>query len=65
MMSVRGAGFAVFGLAALVALGATLSAAGRAAPPFPTADAEAWIGTPQSFAALRGKVVLLDVWTFG
>jgi len=41
------------------------SAAGRAAPPFPSGEAEAWIGPPQSLAALRGKVVLLDVWTFG
>jgi hypothetical protein len=57
---------AVFGLSiALIASGAKASAADRVAPPFPTADAAAWIGTPQSFDALRGKVVLLDVWTFG
>jgi hypothetical protein len=34
------------------------------APPFP-ARADRWIGPPQSWAALRGQVVLLDVWTFG
>ncbi len=42
-----------------------VSAAERPAPPFPAADAEAWVGSPQSIDALRGKVVLLDVWTFG
>jgi hypothetical protein len=48
-------------------LGAALdtSAAPRAAPPFPSARPERWIGEPQSWGRLRGKVVLLDVWTFG
>jgi hypothetical protein len=35
------------------------------APPFPTRDARHWIGEVQSWDGLRGKVVLLDVWTFG
>ena len=35
------------------------------APPFPTSDPDHWIGTPASWKALRGKVVVLDVWTFG
>jgi hypothetical protein len=37
----------------------------RAAPPFPTRDAAAWIGTPVTWHELSGRVVLLDVWTFG
>jgi hypothetical protein len=67
MMSERGAAFVVVGLAwtALHACGTDTLAADRAAPPFPTAEATAWIGTPQSLATLHGKVVLLDVWTFG
>ena len=36
-----------------------------AAPPFPSADARDWVGAPASWEALRGKVVLLHVWTFG
>ena len=35
------------------------------APPFPTSDPSHWIGTPQSWGSLKGRVVLLDVWTFG
>ena len=35
-----------------------------AAPPFPSAKARDWIGTPASWESLRGRVVLLDVWTF-
>ena len=35
------------------------------APEFPTQDPREWIGPPQSLAALKGKVVILDVWTFG
>jgi thiol-disulfide isomerase/thioredoxin len=34
------------------------------APPFPSARAADWIGTPASWESLRGQVVLLDVWTF-
>ena len=34
------------------------------APPFPSARAADWIGTPASWETLRGHVVLLDVWTF-
>jgi thiol-disulfide isomerase/thioredoxin len=36
-----------------------------AAPPFPTADRSRWVGEPQTWEGLRGRVVLLDVWTFG
>jgi len=36
----------------------------RPAPAFPGA-AERWIGAPASWPALRGRVVLLNVWTFG
>jgi hypothetical protein len=35
------------------------------APEFPSLDPEHWVGTPVSLRELRGKVVLLDVWTFG
>src|SRR5258707_2269127 len=37
---------------------------GRPAPPFPSARAAEWIGAPASWESLRGRVVLLDVWTF-
>jgi hypothetical protein len=33
-------------------------------PPFPSARGEDWIGTPQSWANLRGQVVLLDLWRY-
>ena len=40
--------------------------AARPAPEFPHSEAEAWINSPPlRLAALRGKVVVLDVWTFG
>ncbi|MEO8362502.1 MAG: hypothetical protein ABI672_20920 [Vicinamibacteria bacterium] len=35
------------------------------APEFPSQDPKEWIGPPQSMKALAGKVVILDVWTFG
>jgi hypothetical protein len=35
------------------------------APEFPSQDPKEWIGPPQSLKALAGKVVILDVWTFG
>ena len=35
------------------------------APEFPSQNQKDWIGTPQSLKALAGKVVILDVWTFG
>lgn len=54
-----------------VALAAGLFAAPTAAeraappaPPFPSMRAADWIGTPASWEKLRGRVVLLDVWTF-
>ena len=40
-------------------------AAGRTAPEFPSLAASSWAGTPTSMASLRGRVVLLNVWTFG
>jgi thiol-disulfide isomerase/thioredoxin len=46
------------------ALKAAERAAPPAAPPFPSARAADWIGTPASWESLRGRVVLLDVWTF-
>jgi hypothetical protein len=40
--------------------------AARPAPEFPHADAEAWINSPPlRMSGLRGRVVVLDVWTFG
>lgn len=39
---------------------------GRPAPEFPRRDPDAWLNSkPLSMAGLRGRVVLLDVWTFG
>jgi hypothetical protein len=35
------------------------------APEFKSQNPKEWIGPPQTLKALRGKVVLLDVWTFG
>jgi hypothetical protein len=35
------------------------------APEFKSQNPKDWIGPPQTLKALRGKVVLLDVWTFG
>jgi hypothetical protein len=35
------------------------------APRFPSASPAHWIGAPATWEALRGRVVLLDVWTFG
>jgi len=35
------------------------------APEFPSQSPKDWIGTPQSLKALVGKVVILDIWTFG
>ena len=38
----------------------------RQAPEFPRADAAGWINSPPlAMKDLRGKVVVLDVWTFG
>jgi hypothetical protein len=50
----------------LVTLAASLQPAGYdRAPEFPSQDPRLWIGPPQSLRALEGKVVILDVWTFG
>jgi len=35
------------------------------APEFPSLDPQQWIGEPQTLKGLLGKVVILDVWTFG
>lgn len=37
----------------------------RVAPEFPTLAPSSWSGPPTSLASQRGKVVLLNVWTFG
>lgn len=50
---------AVFTAAAAGGLEAAEGAAPPAAPPFPSARAADWIGTPASWASLRGQVVLL------
>jgi hypothetical protein len=36
-----------------------------AAPRFPSQDPSDWVGSPVTWEGLRGKVVLIDVWTFG
>lgn len=67
-MSCRRAGTLVAcGLATLVLArqAIPLPADARPAPEFPTRDASRWVGPPQRMAELRGRVVLLDVWTFG
>ena len=54
----------LFGLSLLLARPAE-TARYRKAPEFPSQDPREWIGAPQSIKSLTGKVVLLDVWTFG
>lgn len=56
----------------LCLVGALFQAAPRAlsarydrAPEFPSQNQKDWIGAPLSLKALSGKVVILDVWTFG
>ena len=64
-MSPRRSAFAL--VAANLALALPLASAATKrprAPEFPSQDAARWIGPPQSMAELRGRVVLLDVWTF-
>ena len=56
--------------AILVALMISLARSGETArydqaPEFPSQDPKEWIGPPLSLKALEGKVVILDVWTFG
>ena len=41
-----------------------LPAGDRSAPPLPT-ETSRWVGEPQSWDSLRGKVTLVFVWTFG
>ena len=61
------------GLAALAAMllwaGAatkTSTEGGRQAPEFPRQDPDGWLNSrPLTMAGLRGRVVILDVWTFG
>ena len=54
-------------LAATVALTDAVSSdeQARRAPRFPSSSPAGWIGTPVTWEALRGRVVMLDVWTFG
>jgi hypothetical protein len=58
----------LFRIAGTVVLAAAAAAATGARPPraprFPTSPA-AWIGAPATWEALHGRVVMLDVWTFG
>lgn len=64
-MSVRAAVWLVLGTALAGALAAgPARAEATPAPPLPS-DPKLWLGEPQSWQKLRGKVVLLDVWTFG
>lgn len=61
---------AVAAVLALAALAPGAVRAGReharAAPDFPTEDPARWINSPPlTMAGLKGKVVLIDVWTFG
>jgi hypothetical protein len=51
----------------LAAASAGLAHAGdppRTPPPFPSAEAKDWIGTPPTWESLRGHVVLLDLWRY-
>lgn len=63
LLSIGSLALAVLGLSLLRP--GSRSVDGVPAPAFPSADPADWIGPPQTWAALRGQVVLLDVWTFG
>jgi hypothetical protein len=52
-------------LLAVSLLAAQAAAAPSQAPPFRNQNPADWVGTPVTWEALRGKVVLIDVWTFG
>jgi thiol-disulfide isomerase/thioredoxin len=54
-------------LASLLMLASCNAASGpRLAPPFDAPDPAAWINSaPLTLGALRGKVVLIEFWTFG
>lgn len=52
-------------MALLVAASMAETSRNDKAPEFPSLDPKQWIGPPQSLKALAGKVVILDVWTFG
>jgi hypothetical protein len=64
---------ATLGLLGVLALGVSGGIASpsghgtsRLAPNFPRHDTAGWINSPPlSMRALRGQVVVLDVWTFG
>lgn len=47
-------------------LGAAPAGDGRVAPEFPRGDADGWVNSPPlTMSGLRGRVVVLDIWTFG
>jgi hypothetical protein len=71
MMTGRRPG-ALKAVAAIAALAAAIGLARPAltarydkAPEFKNQNPKEWIGPPQTLKALQGKVVLIDVWTFG
>jgi len=53
-------------LAAALAVPASASARGRRAPELPERKPSEWFNSrPLTLASLRGRVVLLEIWTFG
>lgn len=64
-------GLTAVALAAALMGGVTMSesrlaeARSEQAPEFPSPDPRQWIGPPQTMKGLAGKVVILEVWTFG
>ncbi len=60
-------GLAALMVASLLIARASLGESDRfdQAPEFPSQDPQQWIGEPQTLKGLSGKVVILDVWTFG
>ncbi|HEV7503102.1 MAG TPA: redoxin family protein [Vicinamibacteria bacterium] len=62
-MNVRRAGVGL-AVATVLAVASFATAAAPVPPPFPSTRAKDWIGTPATWESLRGRVVLLDVWTF-
>ena len=61
----RGLGALVAAVLLIAFADAGQSARYDKAPEFPSQDPKQWIGPPQNWKGLEGKVVILDVWTFG
>ena len=55
----------LLGVSLLAAAAPAVAKGPSPAPPFRNQNPADWVGTPVTWEGLRGKVVLIDVWTFG